>query len=160
MTNYNKTLNDELLNFRTWFTLPTPRLSGGMEISSFARFTSLKRSVRIFHEPDHIALGPVVERLVGTYLGIVFTFIHMFFSTPLGDQEYSSSAVKVYSWDTIWKLKLQNYKEKVVKDLLQSYVFNEVSDLSMQLLYSSGKTELCGLKLHKKHSFRLDYSKL
>lgn len=81
--------------------MPTPRLSGGMEISSFARFTSLKRSVRIFHEPDHIALGPVIERLVGTYLGIVFTFIHMFFSTPLGDQEYSSSAVKVYSWDTI-----------------------------------------------------------
>lgn len=78
--------------------MPTPRLSGGMEISSFARFTSLKRSVR---KPDHIALGPVVERLVGTYLGIVFTFIHMFFSTPLGDQEYSSSAVKVYSWDTI-----------------------------------------------------------
>lgn len=113
-----------------------------------------------FSWPDHIALGPVVQRLVGTYLGIVFTFIHMFFSTPLGDQEYSSSAVKVYSWDTIWKLKLQNYKEKVVKDLLQSYVFNEVSDLSMQLLYSSGKTELCGLKLHKKHSFRLDYSKL
>lgn len=113
-----------------------------------------------FSWPDHIALGPVVERLVGTYLGIVFTFIHMFFSTPLGDQEYSSSAVKVYSWDTIWKLKLQNYKEKVVKDLLQSYVFDEVSDLSMQLLYSSGKTELCGLKLHKKHSFRLDYSKL
>lgn len=113
-----------------------------------------------FSWPDHLALGPVVQRLVGTYLGIVFTFIHMFFSTPLGDQEYSSSAVKVYSWDTIWKLKLQNYKEKVVKDLLQSYVFNEVSDLSMQLLYSSGKTELCGLKLHKKHSFRLDYSKL
>lgn len=113
-----------------------------------------------FSWPDHIALGPVVQRLVGTYLGIVFTFIHMFFSTPLGDQEYSSSAVKVYSWDTIWKLKLQNYKEKVVKDLLQSYVFNEVSDLSMQLLYSSGKTELCRLKLHKKHSFRLDYSKL
>lgn len=113
-----------------------------------------------FSWPDHIALGPVVQRLVGTYLGVVFTFIHMFFSTPLGDQEYSSSAVKVYSWDTIWKLKLQNYKEKVVKDLLQSYVFNEVSDLSMQLLYSSGKTELCGLKLHKKHSFRLDYSKL
>lgn len=113
-----------------------------------------------FSWPDHIALGPVVQRLVGTYLGIVFTFIHMFFSTPLGDQEYSSSAVKVYSWDTIWKLKLQNYKEKVEKDLLQSYVFNEVSDLSMQLLYSSGKTELCGLKLHKKHSFRLDYSKL
>lgn len=113
-----------------------------------------------FSWPDHIALGPVVERLVGTYLGIVFTFIHMFFSTPLGDQEYSSSAVKVYSWDTIWKLKLQNYKEKVVKDLLQSYVFDEVSDLSMQLLYSSGKIEVCGLKIHKKHSFRLDYSKL
>ena len=107
-----------------------------------------------------IALGPVPERLVGTYLGIVFTFIHMFFSIPLGDQEYSSSAVKVCSWDTIWKLKLQNYKEKVVKDLLQSYVFNEVSDLSMQLLYSSAKIELCGLKLLKKHSFQLDYSKL
>lgn len=113
-----------------------------------------------FSWPDHIALGPVVQRLIGTYLGIVFIFIHMFFSTPLGDQEYSSSAVKANSWDTIWKLKLQNYKEKVVKDLLQSYVFNEVSDLSMQLLYSSEKTELCGLKLHKKHSFRLDYSKL
>ena len=38
--------------------------------------------------------------------------------------------------------------------------FNVVSDFSMQLLYSSGKIELCGLKLHKKHSFRLDYSKL
>ena len=106
-----------------------------------------------------LALGPVPERLTGTCLGIVFTFIHMFFSTPLGYQEHSSSAVKVYSWDTIRKLKLQNYKEKV-KDLLQSFVFNEVSDLSMQLLCSSGKTEICGLKLHKKHSFQLDYSKL
>lgn len=97
----------------------------------------------------------------GWYLSGYCIHLHTYvFSTPLGDQEYSSSAVKVYSWDTIWKLKLQNYKEKVVKDLLQSYVFNEVSDLSMQLLYSSGKTELCGLKLHKKHSFRLDYSKL
>lgn len=82
-----------------------------MEISSFARFTSLKRSVRIFHEPDHIALGPVVERLVGTYLGIVFTFIHMFFSTPLGDQEYSSSAVKVYSWDENSNFKITKKKK-------------------------------------------------
>ena len=142
-----------MLNFRTWFTLLTLRLSGGMEISSFVRFTSLKRLVRIFHQPDHLSSWSSSWK-TGWYLSGDCVHLHtyrMFFSTPLGYQEHSSSAVKVCSWDTIWKLKLQNYKKKV-KDLLQSYVFNEVSDLSTwQLLCSSGKTELCGLKLHKKN---------
>lgn len=157
LDDYNKTVNDDLLNFRTWFTSLTPRLSGGMEISSFARFTSLKRLVRIFHEPDHLSCWSSSWK-TGLYLSgdCVHLHTYVFFFTPLGYQEHSSSAVKVCSWDTICKLKLQNYKEKV-KDLLQSYVFNLSTPW---LLCSSGKTELCGLKLHKKDSFWLDYSKL
>lgn len=153
---YNKTVNDDLLNFRTWFTSLTPRLSGGMEISSFARFTSLKRLVRIFHEPDHLSCWSSSWK-IGLYLSgdCVHLHTYVFFFHSFRLPRIFKQCSEFVAGIPYEKLRLQNYKQKV-KDLLQSYVFN----LSTRwLLCSPGKTELCGLELHKKHSFRLDYSK-